>query len=94
MKRDNPFTDLGTFLLAVGALAFFPPVFDRELLILAWLGGLAQPFGLSAMVVGGTLFAFGKLRDFRNSSPVVSPSDLSALRPADPGEAQKTPDPR
>jgi hypothetical protein len=89
MKRDNPLADGGALLFLVGALAFFPPLLDRELLILAWLGGMAQPVGLSAMVVGGILFGLGKLQQFRNSSPVASPTDFepaAAAGPAVPAE--------
>jgi hypothetical protein len=75
MNRDNPLVDGGTFALVFGAVAFFPPMLDREFLITAWLGDMQQPVGLSAMVVGGVLVALGKLRDFRNGSPVVSPTD-------------------
>jgi hypothetical protein len=77
MKRNNPLTDGGVFCLLVGAAAFFPPMLGRELVVLAWLGDLMQPAGLSARVVGGVLVAIGKLRDFRNSAPVVSPTDPS-----------------
>jgi hypothetical protein len=75
MKRENPLTNGGGLLLALGALAFLPPLFDRQLLITAWLGDMQQPVGLSAMIVGGILFAIGKLQDFRNASPVISPTD-------------------
>jgi hypothetical protein len=50
-------------------------MFDYQLLILSWLGGMQQPVGLSAMVIGGALFAMGKLQEFRNASPVPSPTD-------------------
>lgn len=75
MKRDDPLVDGGTLALVFGAVAFFPPMLDREFLITAWLGDMQQPVGLSAMVVGGVLVALGKLRQFRNGSPVASPTD-------------------
>jgi hypothetical protein len=75
MKKDNQLTGGGGFLLILGALAFFLPMFDYQLLILSWLGGMQQPVGLSAMVIGGILFAIGKLQDFRNASPVPGPTD-------------------
>jgi hypothetical protein len=50
-------------------------MFDYQLLILSWLGGMQQPVGLSAMVIGGVLFATGKLQEIRNASPVPSPTD-------------------
>jgi hypothetical protein len=75
MNRDNPLVDGGTLALVFGAVAFFPPMLEREFLITAWLGDMQQPVGLSAMVVGGVLLALGKLRDFRNGSPVASPTD-------------------
>lgn len=52
MKRDNPLTGGGTLLLVLGAAAFFLPMLGRELVILAWLGNMEQPVGLSAMIVG------------------------------------------
>jgi hypothetical protein len=75
MKKDNQLSSTGGFLLVLGALAFFLPMFDYQLLILSWLGGMQQPVGLSAMVIGGALFAMGKLQEFRNASPVPSPTD-------------------
>lgn len=75
MKRDNQLTSGGALLLIFGAAAFFLPFFDRQLIILSWLGSMEQPVGLSAMIVGGVLVAIGKLREFRNSSPVPSPTD-------------------
>ena len=75
MKRDDPLVDGGTLALVFGAVAFFPPMLDREFLITAWLGDMQQPVGLSAMVVGAVLVALGKLRLFRNGSPVASPTD-------------------
>jgi hypothetical protein len=96
MKRDNPLTSGGTLLLALGAAAFFLPMFGRELIILAWLGGMEQPVGLSAMIVGGVLFAVGKLRDFRNASPIAGPTDTvitpNELRAAAPAESQQPTD--
>jgi hypothetical protein len=75
MKRDDPLVDGGTLALVFGAVAFFPPMLEREFLITAWLGDMQQPVGLSAMVVGAVLVAMGKLREFRNGSPVASPTD-------------------
>jgi hypothetical protein len=75
MQKDNQLTGGGGFLLILGALAFFLPMFDYQLLILSWLGGMQQPVGLSAMVIGGILFAIGKLQDVRNASPVPGPTD-------------------
>ena len=75
MKRDNPLVDRGLIALALGAIAFFPPMFDREYLITSWLGNLEQPVGLSAMVVGGVLFGIGKLRQLRDATPVISPTE-------------------
>jgi hypothetical protein len=77
MKRDDPIVDGGTLALVFGAVAFFPPMLDREFLITAWLGVMQQPVGLSAMVVGAVLVALGKLREFRNGSPVASPTDAA-----------------
>jgi hypothetical protein len=79
MKNDDPISSGGQVLLVLGAMAFLPPLFDYEFLITAWLGSMQQPVGLSAMVVGGVLLAAGKLRQFRNSSPVISPTDPEAL---------------
>ena len=75
MKKENQISSTGGFLLVLGALAFFLPMFDYQLLILSWLGGMQQPVGLSAMVIGGVLFALGKLQEIRNASPVPSPTD-------------------
>jgi hypothetical protein len=75
MKKENQLTGGGGFLLILGALAFFLPMFNYQLLILSWLGGMQQPVGLSAMVIGGILFGIGKLQEFRDSSPVASPTD-------------------
>ena len=75
MKKENQLSSTGGFLLVLGALAFFLPMFDYQLLILSWLGGMQQPVGLSAMVIGGALFAMGKLQEFRNASPAPSPTD-------------------
>jgi len=99
MKRENPLTNGGGLLLALGALAFFPRLFDREMLITAWLGDLQQPAGLSAMIVGGVLFATGKLQEFRNGTPVVGPTDavvpnqLSAQEPTSEPQAPAEPPP-
>ncbi len=79
MKRDDPLSGGGSTLFILGAMAFFPPLFDFEFLLTAWLGGMQQPVGLSAMVVGGALFAFGKLREIREAAPVVSPTDPQAM---------------
>jgi hypothetical protein len=79
MKRDDPLSGAGSTLFILGAMAFFPPLFDFEFLLTAWLGGMQQPVGLSAMVVGGALFAFGKLREIREAAPVVSPTDPQAM---------------
>ncbi len=84
MKRENPLVSGGTLALVLGAMAFFPSLLDREFLITAWLGSMQQPVGLSAMVVGGVLLAIGKLRDFRNSSPVVNPPDVQPNVLSDP----------
>jgi len=75
MKKENQLSSTGGFPLVLGALAFFLPMFDYQLLILSWLGGMQQPVGLSAMVIGGVLFAMGKLQEIRNASPVPSPTD-------------------
>ena len=72
MKRDNQLMSVGGFALAVGALAFFPPIFNYELMVLSWLGGMAQPVGLSAMIIGGILYGLGRLQEMRNA-PVVGP---------------------
>jgi hypothetical protein len=87
MKRDDPLSSGGSTLLILGAMAFFPPLMDFEFLLTAWLGGMQQPVGLSAMVVGGALFGLGKLRELRGAAPVVSPTDPEAIMPAD-GEAR------
>jgi hypothetical protein len=97
VKRKNPLVDRGLIALALGAIAFFPPLFGKEYLITSWLGNMEQPVGLSAMVVGGVLFAIGKLRQFRDTSPVISPTEpvaadgkMSGL--GDPqGEERETP---
>ncbi len=93
MKKENQLTGGGGFLLIIGALAFFLPMFDYELLILSWLGGMQQPVGLSAMVIGGILFAIGKLQDFRNASPVPGPTDPIANTLHAPAAAS-TPEPQ
>ena len=72
MKADSPVPG-GSTLLVLGAMAFFPPLFDFEFLLTAWLGPMQQPAGLSAMVVGGALLAFGKLRELRDA-PVMRPT--------------------
>lgn len=75
MKKENQLAGGGGTLLILGALAFFLPMFDYQLLILSWLGGMQQPVGLSAMVVGGILFGIGKLQELRDPSPVPGPTD-------------------
>ena len=92
MKKENQLTGGGGTLLILGALAFFLPMFDYQLLILSWLGGMQQPVGLSAMVIGGILFGIGKLQESRDSSPVASPTEpvantLQAPTPAPVSEA-------
>jgi hypothetical protein len=82
VKRDDPLAGGGILLLAFGFIAFVPPLLDREYLITSWLGSMEQPIGLSALIVGGVLFGLGKLRQFRNSAPVVSPTDPSLFTPA------------
>jgi hypothetical protein len=97
MKRDDPLVGLGIFLLAFGFIAVVPPLLEREYILTAWLGSLEQPIGIMALVVGGLVFGAGKLRQFRNSSPVVSPTDpslfggdLSAAAPEPPGSTNPT----
>jgi hypothetical protein len=89
VKRDDPLVGGGILLLAFGFIAFVPPLLDREYLITSWLGSMEQPIGLSALIIGGILFGIGKLRQLRNSAPVVSPTDPSLL--ATPGSATPTP---
>lgn len=85
MKRENQLVSWGTVAFAFGALAFLPSLFDRELLILSWLGSMQAPVGLSAMVVGGVLFGLGKLQTFRDGPPAGFPSNPAApLDPATP----------
>ncbi|HEX5823981.1 MAG TPA: hypothetical protein VFY18_05905 [Candidatus Limnocylindrales bacterium] len=84
MKSENQLVSAGTVAFAFGALAFLPSLMGRELLILSWLGGMAQPVGLSAMVVGGVLFGLGKLQTFRDAPPAGFPSDPAPLDPATP----------
>jgi hypothetical protein len=79
MKRDDPLVGLGTFLFAFGFIAVVPPLVDREYILTAWLGAMEQPIGLMSLIVGGVLIGAGKLRQFRDSSPVVSPTDPSLL---------------
>jgi hypothetical protein len=74
--RQNQLVGGGGFLFLVGLLAFFPPMFDRQLLILAWLGSWSQPVGLSAMVVGGLLWSIGKLQDLRDR-PATGSADVT-----------------
>jgi len=69
MKRENQLTNLGTFVFAFGALAFLPSLFDRELLILAWLGQWQQPVGIMAIAVGGLVWGAGKLALIRDAPP-------------------------
>jgi hypothetical protein len=75
MTRENQLVNGGGLLILLGAAAFFLPMLDRQLVILMWLGSMQQPVGLSAMVIGGILFAMGKLQDFRDSSPIPTPTD-------------------
>ena len=91
MKNDDPISGGGQILLVLGAMAFLPPLFDYEFLITAWLGSMQQPVGLSAMVVGGVLLAAGKLRQFRNASPVISPTDFEALGTPNAATAPEAP---
>ena len=93
MNRENQLTGAGQFLLALGLLAFLPSLFDRELLILAWLGSWQQPVGLSAIVVGGVLFGLGKLQAFRDLPPALGPTDGLPPAPADPSESATAPAP-
>ena len=83
MKREDPLSNGGSVLFVLGALAFVPPLFDYQLAITAWLGGMQQPLGLSAMVVGGVLFGVGKLRELRNAAPGISPTDPAAIAAAE-----------
>ena len=96
MKKENQLSSGGGFLLILGALAFFLPMFDYQLLVLSWLGGMQQPVGLSAMLIGGVLFATGKLQEFRNSSPVADPTQVvvtpNELRTAASAETQQSTD--
>ena len=80
MKRENQLTGIGQFLVAVGLLAFLPSLFDRELLIVAWLGSWQQPVGLSTIVVGGVLYGIGKLQVFRNLGPTAAPAVDDVMR--------------
>jgi hypothetical protein len=79
MKRDDPLVGGGIFLLAFGFIAVVPPLLDREYILTAWLGSMEQPIGIMALIIGGILFGAGKLRQFRDSSPVVSPTDPALL---------------
>jgi hypothetical protein len=92
MKGDNQLISGGALLLILGTAAFVLPLLDRELIILAWLGSMEQPVGLSAMIVGGVLLAIGKLREFRNSSPVPSPTDPAAQAPVAGPAAEAEPE--
>ena len=74
MKRENQLVSWGTVAFAFGALAFLPSLFDRELLILSWLGSMQVPVGLSAMIVGGVLLA--------QTVPSAAPPTRSAPPPA------------
>jgi len=77
MKRENQLVSGGTVLFLLGLLAFVPPFFDRQMLILAWLGSMSQPIGLSAMIVGGVLWSLGRLQQFRDAPPpgIEAPAD-------------------
>ena len=92
MKRDNQLVSAGTFLFGFGLLAILPGLTGRELLLLSWMGAWQAPIGVSAMIVGAVLFAMGKLRDFRNASPVPrdpAPAAPAQRRdPAGPGSAR------
>lgn len=93
MKRDNQLTSGGALLLILGAAAFFLPFMDRQLIILSWLGSMEQPVGLSAMIVGAVLIAIGKLREFRNASPLPNPTDVAANAPNTLAAPQPEPEP-
>ncbi|HET7472022.1 MAG TPA: hypothetical protein VFJ71_02755 [Candidatus Limnocylindrales bacterium] len=69
MKRENQLVSGGGVLFLLGVLAFVPPLLDREMLILAWLGSMSQPIGLSAVIVGGVLWSLGRLQQFRDAPP-------------------------
>jgi hypothetical protein len=93
MQKQDPITSGGKLAFMLGALTFVPPLFDYQLMFTAWLGSMQQPVGLSAMVVGGALFVVGKLRQFRNAGPVLSPTDPEALGPPTPGPLGRTVEP-
>ena len=80
MKRENPLVAGGGVLFLLGVLAFVPPILDRQLLILAWLGSWSQPVGLSAMVVGGVIWGLGQLQRLREAPP----PNVGATLPPDP----------
>ena len=101
MNRESQLASGGGLLFLLGALAFFPPMFDRQLLILAWLGSMSQPIGLSAMIVGGLLWGMGRLKQFRDAPPPgihagddeppsLGPAPAAAVAPpdADPADSR------
>ena len=69
MKRENQLVSGGGLLFLLGVAAFVPPLLDRQLLILSWLGSMSQPIGLSAMIVGGALWGMGRLQQLRDAPP-------------------------
>ena len=79
MKREDPLESGAAVLLALGFMAFVVPMFGYEFFITGWLGSMERPMGLGALVVGGVLLVVAKLRQFRNSSPIVSPTDPSLV---------------
>ena len=83
MKRENQLVSGGGLLFLLGAAAFVPPLLDRQLLILAWLGSWSQPIGLSAMIVGGILWSMGRLKQLRDAQP----PGLEPLRESEPSVA-------
>ncbi|TMF40757.1 MAG: hypothetical protein E6I26_02300 [Chloroflexi bacterium] len=93
MKRENQLVAGGGVLFLLGVLAFVPPILDRQLLILAWLGSWSQPVGLSAMVVGGILWGLGQLQQLRDGPPpnvgaMVPPPEPTTGMPGTTGLAQ------
>jgi len=69
MKRENQLVSGGGVVFLLGVAAFVPPLLDRQLLILAWLGSWSQPVGLSAMIVGAVLWGMGRLKQIRDAPP-------------------------
>ena len=86
MKRENQLVSGGGLLFLLGLLAFVPPFFNRQMLILAWLGSMSQPIGLSAMIVGGVLWSLGRLEQFRNAPPPGLDATPDAVPQPDPPE--------